>query len=70
MNETKHQVVIVGAGMAGLAAAAYLSRANYDVLLIEKNKEIGGLVNTGNLTGNSPTSLQDRLKIQVLLNLF
>ena len=46
MNETKHQVVIVGAGMAGLAAAAYLSRANFDVLLIEKNKEIGGLVNT------------------------
>jgi all-trans-retinol 13,14-reductase len=46
MNDSKHQIVIVGAGMAGLAAAAYLSRAKYDVLLIEKNKEIGGLVNT------------------------
>ena len=46
MNDTDKKIVIVGAGMAGLTAAAYLSRAKYDVLLIEKNKEIGGLVNT------------------------
>jgi phytoene dehydrogenase-like protein len=46
MNDTDIKIVIVGAGMAGLTAAAYLSRAKYDVLLIEKNKEIGGLVNT------------------------
>lgn len=46
MNNKRPRIVIVGAGMAGLTAAAYLSRANYDVLLIEKNKEIGGLVNS------------------------
>ena len=46
MNEPDKKIVIVGGGMAGLTAAAYLSRAKYDVLLIEKNKEIGGLVNT------------------------
>ena len=46
MNDTDKKIVIVGAGIAGLTAAAYLSRAKYDVLLIEKNKEIGGLVNT------------------------
>jgi len=40
------QVTIVGAGMAGLTAAAYLARENYQVLLLEKNDRIGGLVHT------------------------
>jgi all-trans-retinol 13,14-reductase len=44
LNETNRRIVIVGAGMAGLTAAAYLSRAGYDVLLIEKNEECGGLL--------------------------
>lgn len=38
--------IVVGGGMAGLTSAAYLSRAGRKVLLIEKNKECGGLVNT------------------------
>jgi phytoene dehydrogenase-like protein len=48
-NEIKMEnkkVVIVGAGMAGLTAAAYLARENYNVLLLEKNDRIGGLVHT------------------------
>ncbi len=32
--------------MAGLTAAAYLSRNNFDVTVIEKNDRVGGLVNT------------------------
>ncbi len=40
------KTVIVGAGMAGLTAAAYLARENKSVLLLEKNKRSGGLVNT------------------------
>jgi len=46
MNEKRYHTIVVGAGMAGLTAAAYLSRAGKHVLLIEKNKECGGLVNT------------------------
>jgi len=42
----KKKVIIVGSGMAGLTAAAYLSKENYDVLLIDKNNRTGGLVNT------------------------
>ena len=44
MNAADRRIVIVGAGMSGLTAAAYLSRAGYDVLLIEKNEECGGLL--------------------------
>ena len=40
------QVVIVGGGMAGLTAAAYLSQAGIPVLLFEKEDKVGGLVNS------------------------
>ena len=43
---TKNEIVIVGAGMAGLTAAAYLARENYNVLLLDKNDRSGGLLNT------------------------
>ncbi len=46
INDDNKKIVIVGAGMAGLTAAAYLSRQNYNVLLLDKNDRIGGLLNT------------------------
>jgi len=39
-------VLIVGAGIAGLTAGAYLARAGLKVLLCEKEKKTGGLVNS------------------------
>jgi phytoene dehydrogenase-like protein len=45
------KVAIVGAGMAGLTAAAYLAKENYQVTLLEKNKHFGGLVSTFNQDG-------------------
>lgn len=46
MVAKENKVVIVGAGMAGLTAAAYLTRENYNVLLVDKNERVGGLVGT------------------------
>ena len=46
MTSKNDRIVIVGAGMAGLTAAAYLTRENYDVLLLEKNDRCGGLLST------------------------
>lgn len=46
MKTEKNTVVIVGAGMAGLTAAAYLARKNYHVLLLDKNDHCGGLLKT------------------------
>lgn len=45
-SENTYNTIIVGGGIAGLTSAAYLSRAGQKVLLIEKNKELGGLVNS------------------------
>lgn len=42
----KYDVIIVGAGLAGLTSAAYLSQAGKKVLLCEKSEFCGGLVNT------------------------
>jgi phytoene dehydrogenase-like protein len=46
MNEKSYDTIIVGGGIAGLTATAYLARQGQNVLLLEKNREVGGLVNT------------------------
>ena len=42
MDRKKH-IVIIGAGIAGLSAASYLRRNNYEVTLLEKHRLPGGL---------------------------
>lgn len=44
MEMNDQAVVIVGAGMAGLTAAAYLARNHYPVLLLDRNERTGGLL--------------------------
>lgn len=42
----KYDVIIVGGGVAGLTAASFLSKSGYTVLVCEKEKKVGGLVNS------------------------
>jgi len=44
-------VVIIGAGMAGLAAAIYLQKAGCSVQLVESNNKVGGRVSTEEKNG-------------------
>ena len=50
-----YNVIIVGAGIAGLTSAAYLSKNGCSVLIIEKEHKNGGLLGAftidGHLTG-------------------
>lgn len=41
-----YDVIIAGGGIAGLTAAAYLSKSGHKVLVCEKEKKVGGLVNS------------------------
>ncbi len=44
MNPHHYDIVIIGAGLSGLTAAAYLAREGKSVLVLEKYAETGGLV--------------------------
>lgn len=46
MSGKRYQTIVVGGGIAGLTAAAFLAKEGRNVLLIEKNRECGGLVNS------------------------
>lgn len=46
-----YDVVIVGGGIAGLTAGAFISKEGHRVLICEKEKWIGGLVNSFNYKG-------------------
>lgn len=48
---THHDVVIVGAGLAGLAAARRLAAAGIDVAVLESNEAVGGRVRTDRIDG-------------------
>lgn len=46
LDKNTYNSIVVGGGIAGLTSAVYLARSGQKVLLIEKNKELGGLVNS------------------------
>ena len=47
----KYDSVVVGGGIAGLTAAAYLARAGKSVILFERQSKVGGLVQTFDRNG-------------------
>ena len=51
MTDNKYHSIVVGGGIAGLTAAAYLSKNGHKTLLVEKNNQCGGLVNSFNRDG-------------------
>ncbi len=66
-----YDVIIIGAGPAGLSAGLYAGRARLDTLIIEKAREGGQIVNTadianypGSMEGESGASLIERMKNQ------
>jgi len=71
MTTKSHEIIVVGAGMAGLTAAAYLSRAGHDILLIEKNEACGGLITSfqrdGFVFDTGPRSIENAGTVRPLL---
>jgi phytoene dehydrogenase-like protein len=53
----EHDVLVVGGGHNGLVAGCYLARAGLDVLVIERNKFLGGMSITMPLVDEAPAHL-------------
>ena len=49
--EKIHDVIVVGAGISGIAAADALQQSEYDVVVLEARDRIGGRINTDYSTG-------------------
>ena len=50
------RVVVVGAGLGGLAAAAHLVGAGHDVTVVERGDRPGGLAGGSSGTGSGSTT--------------
>ena len=50
--KNNYDVIIVGAGIAGLTSAAYLCKAGHRVLLLEKESRAGGLLGAFTINGH------------------
>jgi all-trans-retinol 13,14-reductase len=46
MTQQQYDVVIIGSGLGGLACGALLAREGYSVCVLERNKQIGGTLQT------------------------
>ena len=53
MQDKIYDVIIIGAGPAGLSAAIYTGRARLSTLIIEKEKEGGQIVITKSTTSQA-----------------
>ncbi|GBL34598.1 putative all-trans-retinol 13,14-reductase [Filimonas sp.] len=51
MQEKPYDIVIIGAGLGGLLSAALLSKEGYKVCVLEKNKQIGGCLQSFGFDG-------------------
>lgn len=49
MAEKKYDVIVIGAGIAGMTAAIYLTRAGKKVLVLESKMQGGQIINTVNI---------------------
>jgi glutamate synthase (NADPH) small chain len=64
-NKTGKKVAIVGSGPAGMAAAQQLARVGHDVVVLEKNSRIGGLLRYGIPDFKMEKSHIDRRMVQM-----
>lgn len=66
MKRVSAEIVVIGAGPAGMAAALAAARAGAGVLMLEKRREIGGHLNTGLFDGDPEYALLPKQHLEAL----
>lgn len=71
MENDRREVVVIGAGLAGLVCAYRLKRLGIDVVLIEKSDRIGGVIQSDSVDGylieRGPNSSQGTEEVMALV---
>ena len=62
---SKYDAIIIGGGHNGLVCASYLSKKGYKILILEKNGNLGGLVNCASSLNGFSSKILDELKINL-----
>jgi formate dehydrogenase major subunit len=68
LKETNKNILVIGGGVAGLAAAAELRRQGHKVTLYEKHKSLGGMLNQGIPVFRLPRKIIEK-EIEQIINL-
>ncbi len=68
LKDTSKSVLIIGGGVAGLAAAAELKRFGHKVTMYEKHKSLGGMLNQGIPIFRLPRKIIEK-EIKQIINL-
>jgi formate dehydrogenase major subunit len=68
LKETSKDILIIGGGVAGLAAAAELRRFGHKVTMYEKHKSLGGMLNQGIPVFRLPRKIIEK-EIEQIINL-
>ena len=50
-NDSSPEILVIGAGLAGLTAATVLKQAGHEVLVVEAGDDVGGRVRTDHQEG-------------------
>lgn len=60
MADSRYDAIVVGAGHNGLVCAAYLARAGWKTLVVERNERMGGAVMSGRSSGPASSTTSTR----------
>jgi heterodisulfide reductase subunit A len=55
MSQVKTRALVIGGGLAGMTASTALAKRGYEVVLVEKEKNLGGMLNKLNKLGPTMT---------------
>lgn len=65
MSEVQARALVIGGGIAGMTASTALAKRGYEVVLVEKEENLGGMLNKLNKLGSAMTDAGDLIEEKI-----